>query len=72
MTIAIQKIRAYMAAHGILPIHLAAELGLNRSTLTRWLNGERQPTAQEQRRMNRRFGIVNEWVEKPARTGKEK
>lgn len=43
---------------------LARELGVHRSQITRWLVGTQQPQIGIQRRINRLFGIINEWVEK--------
>lgn len=63
MTVAAKKIRQYMDQKKMTQMELAAELGVNRAQITRWLAGETSPPAPVQRRINARFGIRNEWVE---------
>jgi len=63
MTIAKQKIIAYLQNHDINALHLAAELGVHRSALSRWMAGKAVPKPHIQKRINRIIGVRNDWYD---------
>ena len=68
MTRAIMKIKKYITDNNISAVDLAKKLGVPKSTLCRWVNSDsikrRIPRRNEQERINKIFGIINEWVDK--------
>ncbi|MBN1698631.1 MAG: helix-turn-helix transcriptional regulator [Spirochaetales bacterium] len=65
MNVAVKKIIQYMQRHGLSKIMLAERIGMNRSQITRCLAGDFTPSLGFQKRINRVFGINNDWIDSP-------
>lgn len=61
-SVAVCLLRRYMESEDLNAKGLAISLGLSESYISKILNGSVIPSSRLQRRINKKVGIVNDWI----------